>query len=224
LFTACGCVYFATDRNDYSCIFSLENGTEYVILETDSDGTRLFPVHNNGGLPTAATLVAGEWYFWCIRRSTTTDLTADVYRYSTGAWTQAVETIAAASFTPNVMYLGNDSYGEWFDGRHAAFKLWNNFLSLDEVKREAFSIRPVRTTDLLQWTPAVDSTLANVGKDYSGNGRDWTQNGTLSVEDGPPVPWGAEVARVAQFSSPPPPPPPGGSGAARRRRLLTGVR
>jgi hypothetical protein len=55
-------------------------------------------------------------------------------------------------------------------------------------------LRPIRTADLHLWTPMLASSSASdAAKDYSGNGRDWTVNGSPTITDGPPVGWGAPI-------------------------------
>lgn len=73
------------------------------------------------------------------------------------------------------------------DGRIAYVKMWNAALTAAEVAQEVHTIRPHRAPWL--WTPLFPGSGERV-RDYSGNGRDWTEGGTLTDEDPPPVSWG----------------------------------
>jgi hypothetical protein len=81
--------------------------------------------------------------------------------------------------------------------RLTAIKCWQAALTAEERAAEMYSIRPVRTANLHSWHPAIAADKATALKDFSGNGRDWTEQGTLSVaSQTPPVSWGARVLVV----------------------------
>jgi hypothetical protein len=71
----------------------------------------------------------------------------------------------------------------------AHLKIWDNVqLTQTEIQQEMRVAPPVRRSNLWGWYPFTESMT----RDYSGNGKDWTTSGaTLSIEDGPPVSWGA---------------------------------
>jgi hypothetical protein len=96
---------------------------------------------------------------------------------------------------------GTDSGGDW---RIAHLKMWDNLqLTVAEIQQEMRSARPQKTP-VHCWYPFIRSNI----QDLSGNGRDWTLVGTLNLEDGPPVGWGARPLIL------------GVSGAVPRRWLL----
>jgi len=75
--------------------------------------------------------------------------------------------------------------------RLTAIKCWQAALTADEIVAEMRSIRPLRLANLHSWHPAIANNLTDALKDYSGNGRDWTANGSLSVANQTPaVAWG----------------------------------
>jgi len=80
------------------------------------------------------------------------------------------------------------SNSDFFDGRIAHFKAWDGVqLSVEEIVQEMRSVRPRRTANLFLWSHFMASTSA----DNSGNGNAWTVVGSPTIEDGPPVGWGA---------------------------------
>lgn len=87
-----------------------------------------------------------------------------------------------------------------FAGRIAYAKAWSGALSAPEIANECGVIRPVRTDSLYGFWPMLSGSPERA-RDYSGNGRDWTQDGTLTDGEGPPVSWGAPVWVVGQPDS-----------------------
>lgn len=90
--------------------------------------------------------------------------------------------------------------------RVAYAKAWAVALTAAEVAAEYRAIRP--STPSWGWWPTFPGS-AERARDYSGNGRNWTENGTLTDEQEPPVSWGATplflpyAAAVATTSMPP---------------------
>lgn len=106
---------------------------------------------------------------------------------------QASMDISARSATQREM-LGLLNGGGGYRGpcRLTAIKCWQAALTADEIAAEMRSIRPLRLSNLHSWHPAIAATLTDALKDYSGNGRDWTSQGTNTVEtQSAPVSWGA---------------------------------
>ena len=101
------------------------------------------------------------------------------------------------SFTPTDLQIGEPG-ASFMNGRHAHFKMWTAGLTAAELAQERYSARPRRSANLHLWSPLFKNT-----KDYSGNARDWTENGTLAYEDGPPVGWGAAPLIVGGSSGAP---------------------
>lgn len=114
--------------------------------------------------------------------------------YQGGSYaTQASMDISARSATQREM-LGLLNGGGGFRGpcRLTAIKCWQAALTADEIAAEMRSVRPLRLANLHSWHPAIASDLTTALKDFSGNGRDWSDQGTLSVaSQTPPVSWGA---------------------------------
>ena len=88
--------------------------------------------------------------------------------------------------------------------RLTAIKCWQAALTADEIAAEMKSVRPLRLANLHSWHPAIASDLTTALKDFSGNGRDWSDQGTLSVaSQTPPVSWGAGPVIVLPVIVPP---------------------
>lgn len=98
---------------------------------------------------------------------------------------------ATSSYSASRWLLGEyDAGGSGpFSGRLAHLKVWDGiFLTQQEVQQEMRKARPSRFADLFLWSPFIASTA---GEDLSGNGRTWTVSGSPTLQDGPPVGWGA---------------------------------
>ena len=75
------------------------------------------------------------------------------------------------------------------DGRVGHHRVWTAALTTAQISQEVNSYRPVRTENLVLWSPYDDGTDA---RDYSGSGNHGTVTGALA-KDGPPVGYGAPV-------------------------------
>ena len=105
----------------------------------------------------------------------------DVYKRQT-------YTVRSLTSAGTNMYLGNDEYSEWLNGRMAHVKIWNVALTAAEIQQEMYSSRPQRFTNLWSWLPMIESGSGR-NSEWSSSGNTWTANGTLADEDGPPVAW-----------------------------------
>lgn len=72
------------------------------------------------------------------------------------------------------------------DGKFAHLRLWSAVLTAGEIAQEMNSYRPVRTANLVLWSPYDDGTSA---RDYSGSGNHGTVTGALQFQC-PPVSYG----------------------------------
>ena len=89
--------------------------------------------------------------------------------------------------------------------RLTSVKCWQAALTAAEIAAEMKSVRPLRLANLHSWHPAIASDLTAALKDYSGNGRHWTEQGTLSVKtQTPAVPWGASPLLILPVYVAPP--------------------
>lgn len=174
-----------TDRIGYSCFLSLDNGSDYFVIETDTDGVTVGHTCNyGGGWQTVGAMTVGTWYDIALVNSSGTGRV--LYLGATGsttAMTSASTTHSNATLTLT-MYHGNNGFGEWLNGRMAGFKMWTAALTAAQLEQERLSLPPVFKDNLWGYWPGYNHTdLA----DMSGNGRTLTAGGTLTTEDGPPV-------------------------------------
>jgi hypothetical protein len=178
-------LYLVTDRNTGSGIFTVINaaGTVYEVLSVGLDGTSL-AMYNSSNLGGAAgsQLTVGGWQHVAYTRGPSSHIA-----YLNGV--QDSTLTENLTVTTGGMYIGSDTVNPT-DSRMAAIKIWDAQLSAAEVVQEMQTIRPQRFANLHIWTPAMVSS-GERSRDYSGNGRDWIEQGTLTDEDGPPVSWGA---------------------------------
>lgn len=102
-----------------------------------------------------------------------------------GTISSGTETVSFSG-TPNIMYVGNSTFGEPCECEIAAIKIWDAALTLDELRSERAQIVPVRFANLHLWTPCFS---ASDTRDWGPSARNWTVNGTIVTAAGPPIPW-----------------------------------
>lgn len=95
--------------------------------------------------------------------------------------TAALAAYASESFTPNVLNVGNDIFGEYYDGRIWNVKFWDRALTTPELLIESYYARVMFPSSLNFHWPMFNA--ADV-RDLSGNARNATSGGTLTTEDG----------------------------------------
>jgi len=100
------------------------------------------------------------------------------------------------TITPTRIQIGNQSEnGTYFDGRIAALKIYNRAMVRGEIQAELSQYLPIHTSGLNSWQPMADESASSAVKDNSGAGNDFTLNGAIATEDGPPVTWRQAQAR-----------------------------
>lgn len=184
--------FYATNVNtDNQCLFwagsdSASNAAAITFYLGITNGQVDLYSLASGARGTADTVwSANTWYHFCFAGSTTANAAATVYLNGVddnGPWTNGAGTYSAGR-----VQIGNDPFtSDQFDGRVAAFKVWNATLTTAEIQNEMRFYTPQRLANLYQWAPLVNhSNLV----DYAGNARSFSAGGTLSTEDGPPIAW-----------------------------------
>ena len=168
----------ALDSSNYDKLRSLSSGDSYAV-QANNGGT------NSSG--TGSAISYGAWQHIGLVRSGTSTLTGYLNGASNGVSSQSVTgRSAATSITLGASVSGSEA----LNARFAAIKIWTAALTADEIAAEMRSIRPVRLANLWGWYPTRPGS-GERAKDYSGNGRNWTETGTLTDEDAPPIWWGA---------------------------------
>ena len=135
------------------------------------------------------TLSAGTWYHIALVRADGDTL----YGYLNGVLDNTVSRTVSrgAANLLNVARLRNNigSFEAYFDGRVVGLKAWSTNLSASEIMTEMHTLIPKKYTSLWAWWPLFSGSGVRA-RDYSVNGRTWTENGTLADGVGAPVVWG----------------------------------
>lgn len=187
-YTFCGWFYITTDTNDFAVFFTLNDDAVTTVrdnLATNSDGTTYRISLYNGTTAqgvTGTNLSTATWYHLAMVRSAANNCRA----YLNGVL-DITNTLDCTGRVANTrMEVGAiDSRNEFpLNGRCCALKAWTAALTAAELAQEMVGVSPVRRTNLYAYWPCLsDGTRA---LDFSGNGRDWTEVGTLTNEDPPP--------------------------------------
>jgi hypothetical protein len=195
--TACGWCQIVSDTGSGSQpVYAATRtyGTNLDVMlswEFDSDPGNMYISSFNGVGETRSVFASrpstGDWFFWYVIVATGANgIQAGWRRLDDASYVTAAVTTQTTTAT-GAIRLGNDGFSQWADSRLGAFKLWSTSLALAEVEAERLSFAPQRTANLVQWSPMVDAAKANCLLDFSGNGNNFTESGTLTVEGGPPV-------------------------------------
>lgn len=188
-FTACGWFIRRVDPNSFKSVVSLDNGgAKWIILQTGSTGDTL--IVSTSGADSSdiiSSIVNDEWIFWAV---TSDGGTVNGFAARPGDINLSTASITVGAFTPSRLTILTDFANGLLSASVAHLKMYDAVLTQTELEAEMRQIPPKRFGGLHLWNPFLSSS--NV-KDYSGNGRDWTTNGTLSTEDNPPVGWGSSV-------------------------------
>jgi len=181
---------FAASAGTYSA-----NGEELYI--SVSLGNRLTLYAVNGGTdgfgsPTGTVLSTNTWYHVTIVRESSTSLKS----YLNGVFEQTCSVNIASRSASSRMEFGAWSSGnnDPFSGRIQYIKIWNTALTEAEIAQEVYTVAPRKLDSLWGWYPTRPGS-GERAKDYSGNGRDWTEGGTLTDDDPPPISWGGRIGR-----------------------------
>lgn len=189
-----------TDKDASGAVFGIRNtgaGDGYVYYyNANADGTTYGWEHFDGGSTIQldmTSLSLNTWYFAALSRSGTGANQTTAYRRAAGdsAFTSATGTFGLGQTINEEVILSN-GFGlaaGYFPGRIAAVKQWDAALSADELMSESQQYAPVRFANLHSWRPMIAPTVADAALDFSGNGRNLTANGALTIGDGPPIEW-----------------------------------
>ena len=206
-------VDMASDTNYYGHLWApvAANNDSYADSDwigTDGDGTGIrwgSYVGGSGADAVNSSLAVGTPAHLTLVRESATSLIACLNGTQIGS---AVTTDVSGRSTTQWEQLGT-LYGFQCSCRLTAIKCWQAALTSAEISAEMKTVRPLRLANLHYWHPAIASDLTTALKDYSGNGRDWTAEGTLSAEkETPPISWGVsplfinKIVVTAQYARP----------------------
>jgi hypothetical protein len=204
-FTMMCWVQIVADRNNFSTICSIENAaasaSSYLIIETGNDGTTANCYVTGSTIIGSIAMTVGTWYKVAASAS---GATTAFYGAAAGSAMTSLGTGGSGTFTRAQLYMGRNSFGEPLNGRIANYKLYQRALTLAEVENELAQYVPASVTNLQRWHPLLQAETV----DYSGNGNALTADaGTITTEDGPPIPWSSTRPRLVVPPPIPPPPP-----------------
>jgi len=186
--TVMGWAYLVASANTYNNIFSVGKssaGSSYYCTYTNS--SRVLYVYSGTGAGVAgSTLSLGTWYHIAMVCSGTG--AGNLVLYLNGV--ADITTSGSIYPTMQAIMAGNDPDSDYMTGRLAAVKIWSAALSATEIAQEMYSISPRRFENLNGFYPIWPGDRTT---DYSGNGNLWTENGTLTDEDPPPVSYGVPI-------------------------------
>lgn len=129
----------------------------------------------------------GAWYHVAIVRSSVTAFTGylNAGSLATISRTTLNVTTRTAIARMNIGHrISSGSPIQAFNGRVYNAKAWSAALTPDEIALEMLTRPPTRQANLWAWWPLTVHTDLT---DQSGNGRDWTAEGTLTTEADPPA-------------------------------------
>jgi len=169
-----------TDRNQFSCIAGVYDGTGGVELATDTDGTTL-RLFNLGTTLGSVALTVGAWYKIGVVISGTS---GTLYvGPDGGALTPTSGTISAPPAPNNFTVGTSDAAGDFFNGSVTNVKMWQAALSSGEVATELAQYDVARTANNLR----AHRFIVEEPGDYSGNGRTLTGGTGATHEAGPSI-------------------------------------
>jgi hypothetical protein len=185
-YTLMGWFWRVSDRATYEGVLVLDGGAfKYDGIWVN--GSNVLEMYASAGtdvFTTGGTVATGAWHHIAMVRESTTAL--KLYLNGAQSGSTVTNDVSARSAITGMYSLANGTTTEWLDGRVASLKAWTRALTLSEVQSEQNTIRPRDATSLYGWWTLFPGSGERV-RDYSGNGRDWTETGTLTDEDGPPV-------------------------------------
>lgn len=180
-------LYITVAPSGDQSVFGFDGGSMFEILHLDSSGRLCFYVYNSGATITGSTLSINTWYDIMVVREGAAS--AKVYLDGVLDITSTYDT-TGRDVSDYDMFVGAITGGGWnLNCRQAGMKIWSKAHAIAEVKSEMRRISPVDPGSIWAWYPMFPGATERV-RDYSGNARNWTANGTLTDEAGPPIPWG----------------------------------
>lgn len=161
-----------TDLNNYD-VFGWLNSTTYYI-EVASGGSF-------GSSTPGSSVGDGEWHYLAIVRESATVFKAYVDAVQVGT---TITTDVTSRSALSEMHLGLFTGGipDQFYGKLAYQRDWSKALDAAGLAAEMAATSAVDTASLYNDCPLISDAV-----DISGNGRDWTENGTITYDADTPI-------------------------------------
>lgn len=165
----------------------------YLRLGVNQSSRYLYAYESGGGFGQISTAMSADvWYDVAFRQSGSA---GTLHMAPTGGAAFSTASITVSSWTQIGMCCGvpfTDS-SQYCDAVFDDLRIWSAGLTTAELERERTRRAPIRMADLHAWLPLIAADKAASLSDYSGSGRDFTEGGAITVEDGAPVSWGAPI-------------------------------
>lgn len=192
-FTMMGWFRILVDQDDYSIFMTIgeANTDNDYEVNTNNDGVTLSLWCNPNYFVGSTALTIGQWYHLALAVSGSG---ADQAKLYLDGSLYLDETGSSAMATNSNFMVGQGGVDEvaFLNGTAAFVKIYSAVLTQAEIQQEMYSGRPVRTANLNGFYPMWAGS-GERAKDYSGNGNDFTEGGTLTDEAGPPIPWASQL-------------------------------
>jgi hypothetical protein len=175
-FTFCAWVQIVVDTNNYAQVFYKDGGEAELFFATQVDGTT-FELFINGGGTAMVAMTVGVWYFVAFTRDAGAAL-ADMYWAAAGDASLSTLNVFDGPFgAMTVMWLGDDPYAEFWNGRISKARAWQARLTATELAIEWKAPAPVRQANIVDYVPLRDASSAAVASIGT-----WAITGTLVTE------------------------------------------
>lgn len=183
------------DQNAYTALLNISNNSshvEYLGFDDSAGNPRLIlytDTGSNNGTEVSGTRIAtGVWTFFILRRSSTTSL--ELYlNGSTTADITNTRNVAARSAASRLEFaLFNSGNADPFNGDVAHVKIRTGLYTVEEIVPDMWEIFPSNFSGIWGIYPTFDGATERVA-DYSGNGRNFTEGGTITDAENPGIKW-----------------------------------
>lgn len=178
------------DRNTPSCLLLLRGeGTtgQYLGLYT-GPGDDVVRMEGTAGTSPQATMTTGNPFSVAITWQGTSAMMHFMLDTATSTSIAPLDHPTDPQF--NMIRVGDDGYGAWFDGESCWLMAWDRILSATEILRQSRSRTPVDRSGLLFWLPEIGrATAAENALDYSGANVDFSVVGAPTASGGINVGW-----------------------------------
>jgi hypothetical protein len=165
------------------------------------DGTTMTYIENDTSVTTLTGPGTNTWSFLALTRTGDAGTVA-IYTGTGGALTSNSGTAQTIGTHSSLDLFRCAAYvDDVFTGRIAAVKIWTAALTAAEIALEHQFYVPIRLSNLWLWSPFVEQDTTTF-RDYSGNGRDWTETGAVTLADGPPIAWRPVAQKRMTYTAP----------------------
>lgn len=183
-FTFVGWAYLApASPGASSMLFSIDGGTsnslDYLSIGvSNTTPPRIGVFSASHWIDTGDPFVNGTWY--CLALS----VGGNWCTFYWGTDPSALNSVSGDTYNGvrTHTFVGNNSYGQWWQGRIAAFKVWNGGLTKAQIQAELGSYTQIQTGAVREHHLQVPETI-----DYSGNDNNLTGGVGATTEPDPPI-------------------------------------